>query len=50
MDFWTMTVNCCNHNVNYVHLCFLQMETRSAWQSPTWGRPVPQVRVENKFR
>jgi len=24
--------------------------TRSAGQSPTWGRPAPQVRVESQFR
>jgi len=24
--------------------------TRSAWQSPTWGRPAPQVRVDCRFR
>jgi len=24
--------------------------TRRAWQSQTWGRPVPQVRVQNQFR
>jgi len=25
-------------------------KTRSAWQSPTWGRLTPQVRVESQFR
>jgi len=24
--------------------------TRSAWQSQTWGRPSPQVRVQSQFR
>ena len=27
-----------------------QNKTRSAWQSQTWGRPSPQVRVESQFR
>jgi len=26
------------------------VETRWAWQSQTWGRPAPQVRVESQFR
>jgi len=25
-------------------------ETRRAWQSQTWGRPAPQVRVQNQFQ
>ena len=24
-------------------------KTRSAWQSPTWGRPAPEFRVESQF-
>ena len=24
--------------------------TRRAWQSQTWGRPAPQVRVQNQFQ
>ena len=24
--------------------------TRSAWQSQTWGRPAPQVLVQNQFQ
>ena len=24
--------------------------TRGAWQSQTWGRPAPQVRVQNQFQ
>jgi len=27
-----------------------QEKTRRAWQSQTWGRPAPQVRVQNKFQ
>ena len=26
------------------------MLTRRAWQSQTWGRPAPQVRVQNQFQ
>ena len=26
------------------------MITRGAWQSQTWGRPAPQVRVQNQFQ
>jgi len=25
-------------------------KTRRAWQSQTWGRPAPQVRVQNQFQ
>ena len=24
--------------------------TKGAWQSQTWGRPAPQVRVQNQFQ
>jgi len=30
-------------------LCKL-VKTRGAWQSQTWGRPAPQVRVQNQFK
>jgi len=28
----------------------LHIKTRSTWQSPTWGRPAPQFRVDCQFR
>jgi len=40
-------------NLRYIGLSVFNkkiMKTRSAWQSQTWGRPAPQVRVESPFR
>jgi len=28
----------------------ITLTTRRAWQSQTWGRPAPQVRVQNQFQ
>ena len=28
----------------------IEYKTRRAWQSQTWGRPAPQVRVQNQFQ
>jgi len=28
----------------------MQRQTRRAWQSQTWGRPAPQVRMQNQFQ
>jgi len=28
---------------------FNKKKTRGAWQSQSWGRPAPQVRVQNQF-
>jgi len=38
---WTCRWNLCYNSIH---------KTRSAGQSPTWGRPVPQVRMESQFR
>jgi len=40
-----MWIGQCDRNGSLKYL-----ETRSAWQSQTWGRPAPQVRVESQFR
>jgi len=32
-----------------VHATTTTTITRSAWQSQTWGRPAPQIRVRSKF-
>ena len=47
------------HNVEVTEIALMcmtveedwrQISTRSAWQSQTWGRPAPQVRVPNQFQ
>ena len=36
--------------VFYDKYCIIVERIRRAWQSQTWGRPAPQVRVQNQFQ
>ena len=36
------------HDKTDVELSYIK--TRRAWQSQTWGRPAPQVRLQNQFQ
>jgi len=36
--------------INLAHGDLYYFKTRWAWQSPAWGRPAPQVRVQNQFK
>ena len=39
-----------NHQFVVISASNILHITRGAWQSQTWGRPAPQVRVESQFR
>ena len=50
---WYGQVSCIFSSLSLLPPCLLYgttQKTRSAWQSQTWGRPAPQVRVPNKFQ
>ena len=39
-----------NYYLSYTSTGPVKEMTRRAWQSQTWGRPAPQVRVQNQFQ